>query len=173
MVNLQQLFKAHDAMENHIKNSSDIKEDALGKENISDLRFLALQVKVGELASMTKCYKYSRMKENLSKEKLMTGYIEAMKFLLSIGNINNFNIINFDNIVVVDDKSSIIKVFSNIFEYINEVRELSQNNNYIDALNAYIRLFEEFIKLSFHLSFTIEEVSDSYKDMVCQIIQAC
>lgn len=173
MVNLQELFKVHEMMENHIKSSSHIEEDALGKENIFDLRFLALQVKIGELANLTKCYKYSRMKENLDKDKLMRKYIEAMKFLLSIGNINNYNIIGFDNIVVVKDNSSIIKVFSNIFEYISEVRELSKNNNYFDALNAYIKLFEEFIKLSSHLEFTIEAVCENYKNMVCQITQAC
>lgn len=173
MVNLQELFKVHEMMENHIKSSSDIEEDALGKENIFDLRFLALQVKIGELANMTKCYKYSKIKEDLSKDKLMGRYIEAMKFLLSIGNINNFNIIGFDNIVVVKDNSSIIKVFSNIFEYICEVRELSKSNNYIDALNAYIKLFEEFIKLASHLDFTMEAVCESYKNMVCQKTQAC
>lgn len=173
MLNLQELFKVHEIMENHIKSSSDIEEDALGKENIFDLRFLALQVKIGELANMTKCYKYSKIKEDLSKDKLMGRYIEAMKFLLSIGNINNFNIIGFDNIVVVKDNSSIIKVFSNIFEYICEVRELSRSNNYFDALNAYIKLFEEFIKLASHLDFTMEEVCESYKNMVCQKTQAC
>lgn len=173
MVNLQELFKIHDIMENHIKNSSDIEEDALGKENVFDLRFLALQVKVGELANLTKCYKYSRIKEEVTNEKLMSRYIEALKFLLSLGNINNFNIINFDNIKIIKDDSSIIKVFSNIFKYINEVRELSQEHNYYDALNAYIRLFEEFIKLSVNMGFTVEEVCESYKNMVCHVTHAC
>lgn len=173
MVNLQQLFKIHEAMESYIKNASDIKEDALGSENIFDLRFLALQVKVGELANLTKCYKYAKMKENLSKDKLMTRYIDALKFLLSIGNLNDFNIIGFDNIEAAKDGSSIIKVFSNIFEYINEVRELSMQNNYFDALNAYMKLFAEFVKLADHLGFTMEEVCERYRDTVCNITQIC
>jgi dimeric dUTPase (all-alpha-NTP-PPase superfamily) len=172
-MNLQELFKVHEAMENHIKTVSNLDEDMLGRDNVFDLRFLALQVKVGELANMTKCYKYAIIKENLPKEKLMIRYIDAFKFLLSIGNLNNFNIISFDSITGTKDSSSIIKVFSNIFEYINEVRDLTQRGIYYDSLNAYMKLFAEFIKLAEHLEFTMEEVSDSYQKMVCQITQSC
>lgn len=172
-MNLHELFKAHEAMENYIRTVSNINEDMLGKENIFELRFLALQVKVGELANLTKCYKYARIKDNLPKEKLMIRYIDAMKFLLSIGNLNNFNIFSFDSIVVTKDSSSIIKVFANIFEYINEVRDLTQRNLYVDSLNAYMKLFAEFIKLAGHLGFTIEEVYDKYKNIVCQATQDC
>ncbi|HYE12451.1 MAG TPA: dUTP diphosphatase [Patescibacteria group bacterium] len=172
-MNLQKLFKVHEAMENHIKTVSNLDEDMLGRENIFDLRFLAFQVKIGELANLTKCYKYAAIKDNLPKERLMIRYIDALKFLLSIGNLNNFNIISFESIKGTKDSSSIIKVFSNIFEYINEVRDLSQRGNYIDSLNAYMKLFAEFIKLAEHLGLTMEEVYDSYQNMVCEITQSC
>jgi dimeric dUTPase (all-alpha-NTP-PPase superfamily) len=172
-MNLQKLFKVHEAMENHIKTVSNLDEDMLGRENIFDLRFLAFQVKVGELANLTKCYKYAAIKDNLPKERLMIRYIDALKFLLSIGNINNFNIISFESIKGTKDSSSIIKVFSNIFEYINEVRDLSQRGNYIDSLNAYMKLFAEFIKLAEHLGLTMDEVYESYQNMVCEITQSC
>jgi len=172
-MHLQQLFKVHEAMENHIRTVSNLDEDMLGRENVFDLRFLALQVKVGELANLTKCYKYARIKDNLPKEKLMMRYIDAMKFLLSIGNLNNFNIIGFDSITGTKDSSNIIRVFSNIFEYVNEVRDLTQRGIYFDSLNSYMKLFAEFIKLAGHLGFTIEEVCESYQDMVCQITQTC
>jgi dimeric dUTPase (all-alpha-NTP-PPase superfamily) len=172
-MNLQQLFKVHENLENHIRSVSNLEEDMLGKENIFELRFLALQVKVGELANLTKCYKYARIKDNLPKEKLMTRYIDAFMFLLSIGNLNNFNIISLDSITGTKDSSNIIKVFSNIFEYINEVRDLTQRSVYIDSLNAYMKLFGEFIKLAGHLGFTIEEVFESYQNMVCETTQNC
>lgn len=172
-MNLQELFKIHEKMENHIKTVSNLDEDMLGRDNLFDLRFLAFQVKIGELANLTKCYKYARIKDNLPKEKLMIRYIDAMKFLLSIGNINGFNIINFDSIKGNKDSSSIIKVFSNIFEYINEVRDLSLSSNYIDSLNAYMKLFAEFIKLAEHLELTMDEVYDCYQNMVCEITQSC
>jgi dimeric dUTPase (all-alpha-NTP-PPase superfamily) len=172
-MNLQQLFKIHELMENHIRTVSNLDEDMLGRDNLFDLRFLAFQVKIGELANLTKCYKYARVRDNLPKEKLMMRYIDAMKFLLSIGNINEFNIINFDNIKGTKDDSSIIKVFSNIFEYINEVRDLSLRGIYIDSLNAYMKLFAEFIKLAGHLGLTMDEVYDKYQTMVCEITQSC
>ncbi|OGO77019.1 MAG: hypothetical protein A2Y23_03340 [Clostridiales bacterium GWB2_37_7] len=172
-MNLQELFKVHEIMENHIKAVSDLDEDMLGKENVFELRFLALQVKVGELANLTKCYKYARIKDNLPKEKLMTRYIDALMFLLSIGNINNFNIISFDSITGTKDSSNVIKVFSNIFEYINEVRDLIQRDVYFDSLNAYMKLFAEFIKLAEHLGITMDEVFESYQNMVCQTTHNC
>ena len=172
-MNLQELFKVHEIMENHIKAVSDLDEDMLGKENVFELRFLALQVKVGELANLTKCYKYARIKDNLPKEKLMTRYIDALMFLLSIGNINNFNIISCDSITGTKDSSNVIKVFSNIFEYINEVRDLIQRDVYFDSLNAYMKLFAEFIKLAEHLGITMDEVFESYQNMVCQTTHNC
>lgn len=172
-MHLHQLFQAHEAMENHIRKVSNIDEDMLGRENLFDLRFLALQVKVGELANLTKCYKYARIRENVSRDKLMTRYIDAMKFLLSIGNLNNFNIINFDSITGTKENGSIIKVFSDIFKYINDIRELAQHNSYFDALNSYMKLFAEFIKLAEHLGFTMDEVCESYRSMVCEITNAC
>ena len=169
-MNLQQLFKSHELMENHIKTVSNLDEDMLGRDNLFDLRFLALQVKIGELA---KCYKYARVRDNLPKEKLMIRYIDAMKFLLSIGIINDFNIINFDSIKGTEENSNIIKVFSNIFEYINEVRDLSRRNIYFDSLSAYMKLFAEFIKLAKYLGLTMDEVYDKYQSMVCEITQSC
>jgi dimeric dUTPase (all-alpha-NTP-PPase superfamily) len=173
IMNLQELFKIHELMENHIKTVSNLDEDMLGRDNLFDLRFLALQVKIGELANLTKCYKYARIKDNLPKEKLMIRYIDAMKFLLSIGNINEFNIINFDSIKGTEESSNIIKVFSNIFEYINEVRDLSRRGIYFDSLSAYMKLFAEFIKLAKYLGLTMDEVYDSYQSMVCEITQSC
>lgn len=172
-MNLHELFKFHEKLENRIKAVSNLDEDMLGRDNIFDLRFLALQVKIGELANLTKCYKYARIKDNLPKEKLMIRYIDALKFLLSIGNLNNFNIISFDSITGTKDSSSIIKVFTNIYEYINEVRDLSQRNIYFDSLNAYMKLFAEFIKLAEHLDLDIEEVYERYQNMVCEITQNC
>lgn len=173
MADLQKLFEIHERMENYIKSASNIEEDALGKENIFDLRYLALQVKVGELANLTKCYKYARVKENIPKEKLMTRYIDALQFLLSIGNINDFNIIGFDNILGAKSDKNIIKVFSNIYEYICEVRELARRDRYFDALNAYVRLVEEFVKLADLLGFTMDEVSERYNNAVCDITHDC
>ncbi len=164
-MNLDQLFKVQQIMENNIKKLSQIDEDALGKDNVFDLRFLALQVKVGELANLTKCYKYSKTKEDISKDKLMIRYIDAMKYLLSIGNENNFSIISIDSINSVAKKESIIKAFGEIFDDITHLKYNIQHNNFIDGVSRYIKLFGEFINLGDNLGFTFEEVYSYYIEM--------
>ncbi len=169
---LDQLFKIQQIVENHIKELSQINENALGEKNLFDLRFLALQVKVGELANLTKCYKYSRTKEDIPKDKIMIRYIDAMKYLLSIGNENNFSIINIDNVNSVVKEDSIIKAFSNIFDDIAHLKYHIQQNNYIDSMSRYIKLFGEFINLGASLGLTFEEVYNYYIEMApCNLNQ--
>lgn len=159
---LYQLFKIQEIMENNIKKSSKVDEDVLGKENIFDLRFLALQVKVGEIANLTKCYKYTTAKEDISKEKLMFRFVDAMKYVLSIGNMYEFNIINIDAVNSSSHEESLIKVFSFIYDEIAELKNTLHRSNYVDSVNTYIRLFSSFINLGRLLGFTFEEVYDYY-----------
>ncbi|MGE5631334.1 MAG: dUTP diphosphatase [Caulobacteraceae bacterium] len=164
-MDLNQLFKIQAIMESNIRSSSEIDEDVLGKENIFDLRFLALQVKVGEIANLTKCYKYTHVKEDIPKEKLMFRFIDAMKFLLSIGNLHEFNIINLDAINSVPVEENIIKVFSLIYSDINDLKDATFRCNYVDSINNYIRLFARFVNLGKLLGFTFQEVYDYYMNM--------
>lgn len=161
-MNLQQLFKIQGIMESHIRENSKMDEDVLGKENIFDLRFLALQVKVGEIANLTKCYKYIVAKEDIPKEKLMFRFADAMKYVLSIGNMYDFNIINIDAVNSSSHEESLIKVFSFIYDDIVELKAAIHRSNYVDSINLYIRLFSRFINLGKLLGFTFEEVYDYY-----------
>jgi len=167
---LAQLFKVQEIMENKIKLLSQIDENELGEENIFDLRFLALQVKVGELANLTKCYKYTRLKEDVPKDKLMFRFIDAMKFFLSIGNQFEFNIINIDAVNKALKEDSLVKVFSGMFDDIRDLKYAIQRDNYVDSLNIYIKLFSEFINLGKLLGFTFEEVYDYYLNQASQAI---
>jgi len=161
-MNLQQLFKIQEIMESHIRENSSIDENVLGKENIFDLRFLALQVKVGEIANLTKCYKYTTAKEDIPREKLMFRYIEALKYLLSIGNMYDVNIINLDAVNSVSHEESLIKVFSYIYDEIAELKDVVRRNNYVDSVSSYIRLFARFMNLGRLLGLTFEEVYEYY-----------
>lgn len=167
---LSHLFKVQEIMENNIKHLSQIDENELGKENIFDLRFLALQVKVGELANLTKCYKYTRMKEDIPKDKLMFRFIDAMRFFLSIGNQFEFNIINLDAVNKVSNEDSLVKVFSSMFDNIRDLKYAIKIDNYVDSLNIYIKLFTEFINLGKLLGFTFEEVYDYYLKQASEML---
>jgi len=162
---LNQLFKIQEIMESNIKKNSLLDEDVLGKENLFDLRFLALQVKVGELANLTKCYKYTTVKENVPKDKLMFRFVDAMKFVLSIGNMYEFNIINIDAVNSTSQEESLIKVFSLIYDDIAELKGTVNRNNYVDSVNCYIRLFSRFVNLGKLLGFTFEEVYEYYLEL--------
>ena len=168
---LHQLFKVQEIMENNIKKNSMIDEDVLGKENIFDLRFLALQVKVGEIANLTKCYKYNAVKENVPKEKLVFRFVDAMKYVLSIGNMYDFNIINIDAVNSSSKEESLIKVFSYIYDDIAELKNTVLRNNYVDSLNSYIRLFSRFVNLGKLLGFTFEEVYEYYMELGASALQ--
>ncbi|QXM06301.1 dUTP diphosphatase [Crassaminicella indica] len=161
-MDLNQLFKVQEIIENNIKQFTDIKEDTLGKENVFDLRFLALQVKTGEIANLTKCYKYFKVKENIPKEKLMIRYIDALKFLLSIGNVHHFNVINGEAINSIEKENSIIKLFSYIFDDIKDLKHAILQDDYVLSLSIYVRLFARFINLGELLGFSFQEVYNYY-----------
>lgn len=159
---LNELFKIQEIIENKIKSFSDIEEDSVGKENIFDIKFLALQVKTGEIANLTKCYKYYKIKRNIPKEKIIVRYIDGMKFLLSIGNNYEFNVINKDSIDKIEKTDNVIKLFSSIFDDIRDLRKKILQKDYVDSLTIYIRLFARYVNLGECLGLSFEEVYEYY-----------
>lgn len=159
---LNELFKIQEIIENKIKSLSDIEEDSVGEENIFDIKFLALQVKTGEIANLTKCYKYYKIKRNIPKEKIIVRYIDGIKFLLSIGNNYEFNVINKDSIDKIEKMDNVIKLFSSIFDDIRDLRKTILQKDYVDSLSIYIRLFARYVNLGECLGLSFEEVYDYY-----------
>lgn len=159
---LNNLFKIQDIMENKIKKMSSISEDSIGEENLFDVKFLALQTKLGELANLTKCYKYSMIDYEIPKEKLIIRYMDTLKFLLSIGNNYNFNII--DNTVIdsINHEESLIKLFSNIFDNISSLKSALKQDNFIDGINLYIKIFSDFVSVGEILGLSFDELYDTY-----------
>ncbi|MBM7615262.1 dUTP diphosphatase [Alkaliphilus hydrothermalis] len=160
---LKELFKIQDLIENSIKNFTDLQEDYLGSENVFDLKFLALQVKTAEIANLTKCYKYSKIKPNIPKEKLFTRVLDSMGFLLSIGNTHSFNIIDLNAINRVEKDNSIIKTFSSIFDDITALRQALLQEDFYRSLSIYIRLFAQYLHLCDHLDIGFQEIYDYYQ----------
>lgn len=163
---LQELFRIQNDMEDKIRVLSGVNEDSLGEENIIHIRFLALQVKIGELTNLTKCYKYNSKIDEISKDKLLFRYLEGMKYLLSIGNKYEFNIINnssFENVKITDD---LVVVLSDIFNHIVYLKKYITKETYVQALNEYIIVFAKYIYLSELLGI---EYEDAYKyfDELC------
>lgn len=167
-MNLQHLFKLQELMESEIVKSSLVSEDSHGARNTKDLRFLALQVKTGELVNLTKCYKYSQISSNIPREKLTVRYIDSMKFLLSIGNMYEFNIINETTLLKLDDHDDIVTIFSNIYSLICKLKNETERDMYIEALSTYIELFSHYLKLGSLLGFEFDEVYKYYQSNFSQ-----
>ena len=155
---LLDLFKIQDYMEKEIQGFSNIPEDALGEENTFDLRFIALQVKTGELANLTKCYKYNAKSPEISEEKLFSRALDAFQLLLSIGNVHQLNFINLDALRAVPKEENKIKTFTNIFEGIVRLQGVLRSGDYYHALSLYIHLFAQYIYLAQQLNIDFERI---------------
>ena len=158
IIELIDLFKIQDYMEKEIQDFASIPENALGEENTFDLRFLALQVKTGELANLTKCYKYNAKTPEISEEKLFLRALDAFQLLLSIGNVHQLNFITLDAIEAVPGEENQIKTFSAIFDGIAKLRTVLESGDYYHGLNLYIRLFAHYIYLARHLKIDFEKI---------------
>jgi dimeric dUTPase (all-alpha-NTP-PPase superfamily) len=163
---LASLFKIQEIIESKIAHFSNMDENALGKENTFDLRFLALQIKTGELANLTKCYKYKYVLSSDTKEKLMIRYLDAIKFLLSIGNQHQFNIIDLEAIHSTEKIQDLIPLFSKIYDDISLLKQKVKDDAYVDALSQYIQLFAHYMHLGETLGFTMPEVFRFFETML-------
>lgn len=155
---LRKLFDTQEAFEKKIIESTNIEENALGEENIQAIIFLALQVKIGELANLTKCYKYFKVKANLPKHKLMIRHADALRYLLSIGNKYQFNMISLNDLSNPTETENVIQIFSKIYDDMTELKKHIISEQYVDGLNTYIRIFSNLIHLGKILGLSEKEV---------------
>lgn len=89
-------------------------------------------------------------------------FVDAMKYVLSIGNMYDFNIISIDAVNSSSREESLIKVFSYIYDDIAKLKDTIRRDNYVDSVNNYIRLFYRVINLERLLGLTFEEVYGYY-----------
>ncbi len=114
-MNLQKLFEMQTEIENNIANIATIPEDEMGSHNVEELRFLALHIKIAELANLTKCYKYCHIKPNIPQDKLTLRFVDAFQYLLSIGNRAHYCVIRYDALPN-NNVNDVIKLFSMLLD---------------------------------------------------------
>lgn len=158
-MDLQRLFKLQLEIENNITNIATIPEDKVGAGNIEELRFLALHIKLAELANLTKCYKYYNVKPNIPKDKLTLRFVDAFQYLLSIGNRCGYNVITIDALPQVLE-SSVIKLFSLLIDQVSDVKKQALNNDLIAGIRAYTVLFSTMISLGKLLKIDFSDVEE-------------
>lgn len=156
-MDLQKLFEMQSEIEDNIVNMATIPEDEMGSHNVEELRFLALHIKIAELANLTKCYKYCHIKPNIPKDKLTLRFVDAFQYLLSIGNRSGYNVIRYDALPNVHE-DDIIKLFSMLIDQISLVKKYSFNSNFIQGIHEYTLLFAIALNLAEVLGINFEDV---------------
>ena len=162
---INELFKIQQTLEEKLSLISGMEENALGEDNILNVRFLAIQVKLGELANLTKCYKYRKNLNELPRKKVLFRYLEGLKYLLSIGNKYQLNMIDdyaFENISQSDD---LITLFSELYEGLSNLKGHLESDRYVDALNKYIYVFAKYIQLAEPLNISYEEAMSYFNEL--------
>ena len=172
---LKYLFKIQNIIDNEIRRTCQRDGPPLDRKHLIKTQILALEVKTGELANITKCYKYPRKMKEVDKKKLIIRYVDCFKFLFSIGNDNHFNVVNFDleeltGFVTKEPHETILDIFLSLFDSITNLKRDLFTENYISGVNVYMTIFKELVLLGQLLGLTFEEVFEYYdklyKDMV-------
>ena len=164
---LRHLFKIQNIIDNEIRDFCQRNGKKLDRERLLKTQILALAVKTAELANLTKCYKYQRIKVQPERKKLIIRYIDCFKFLFSIGNDHNFNIIDIDLDELLGESGvdNLIDLFLGLFEKFNTLKKELSGDNYILSIEVYIEIFKDFLVLGNTLGLTFEEVFDYYDNI--------
>ncbi len=168
---IKYLFKIQKIIDNEIRRICQRDGEPLDRTRLIKTQILALEVKTGELANLTKCYKYPSPLAGIEKRKLLLRYVDCFKFLLSIGNDNDFNVLNSELKDIPDDaEEELIDLFLKIFDRIADLKDNLLAENYMPSITAYMAIFRDFIFVGYRLGITFEEVFDFYdqiyRDMV-------
>ncbi|MFD1350165.1 dUTP diphosphatase [Oceanobacillus caeni] len=150
-MNLQNLFEIQAGLDFHIK-----KEKGLEGQNLLDLKILALQVELGELANeLPEVFKFWSNKKN-DYEKALKEYVDGLHFILSIGlELGADKFLNSSVDWSYMDEKDVVKLFSNLF-VINW--DILNDNDYFE----YFEGFEYFMTLGRELGFTLKQVEQAY-----------
>jgi len=163
-MNIKELFKIQAEIEEKAVEFSSVDENALGEHNVMNVRFLAIQVKLGELANLTKCYKYKKSIHEIPRNKILFRYLEGMRYLLSIGNKYGMNIIDQASLDNVDPSEDLIVVFTDLYDDLSRLKTLIKNGRFVDGLSTYIQVFATYIQLARLLEISYEEAYTYFEE---------
>lgn len=145
-MNLKKLYEFQNKLDRQIQSRADLQGKALVSHKI-----LALQVKMGELASETQCFKFWLAKKSSLKRKVLEKYIEALYLTLSIGIEKGFTKTEFP---VKENECELTDQFLNLFIDTNDYMVCSSEDHYFT-------LIEDLLSLGLSLGFTEEDIVDT------------
>lgn len=160
---LKKLFDQQAIFEARIIELSGVQGDNLGSVSGSDLRFLALYVKISELANVTKCYKFTGKPVKFEESKIVSRYLEILQYFLSIGIQHNFNMISDENIEKQIPHMALAPLILEIFKSVQSLKEFVEMDDFFEGLKAYGHLFSLINRLGEFLNITEEQIMETYR----------
>lgn len=146
-MDLKKLFHLQKDLDSQI-----IEEHDLENEVLFSQKSLALQVRLGNLANGTGCYKYWSSKSPVKREIILEEYVNCLHCILSIGIDKKFDDINPSS---VKFNYSITEQFLDLYVDINDFVICSSEDHYVT-------LFNDFLSLGKNLGLSELEIENEY-----------
>jgi dimeric dUTPase (all-alpha-NTP-PPase superfamily) len=135
-MNLEKLYEFQSMLDKGMQDRLDIQGKPLLTRKI-----LALQVKLGELANETQCFKFWLSKKSSIRRKILEKYIDCIYIIFSIGIEKGFIETEFK---VTEVEYELTDHFLNMFIDLNDFMVCSSKDNYITLIEALLSLSLEF-----------------------------
>ena len=135
-MNLEKLYEFQSMLDKGMQDRLDVQGKPLLTRKI-----LALQVKIGELANETQCFKFWLSKKSSIRRKILEKYIDCIYIIFSIGIEKGFMETEFK---VTEAEYELTDHFLNMFIDLNDFMICSSKDNYITLIEALLSLSLEF-----------------------------
>lgn len=149
-MNLEKLYEFQNKLDKDMQKRLDVQ----GKLLLSQ-KLLALQVKIGELANETQCFKFWMSKKAPARRKILNKYIECIYFILSIGIEKGFTETEF---AVKEVEYELTEQFLNLFIDMNDFMVCSSKDHYVT-------LMEDLLGLSLGFGFSQDDILSSCSEV--------
>jgi dimeric dUTPase (all-alpha-NTP-PPase superfamily) len=149
-MNLEKLYEFQSILDKGMQDRLDVQGKPLLTRKI-----LALQVKLGELANETQCFKFWLSKKSSIRRKILEKYIDCIYIIFSIGIEKGFIETEFK---VTEVEYELTDHFLNMFIDLNDFMVCSSKDNYIT-------LIEALLSLSLEFGFTEDDILNNNKKL--------
>lgn len=131
-MNLEKLYEFQRKLDKGMQDRLEVQ----GKPLLTQ-KLLALQVKIGELANETQCFKFWVAKKSPIRRKILEKYIDCLYIIFSIGFEKGFTETEFE---VKETEYELTEHFLNMFIDLNDFMVCSSKDNYITLMEATLSL---------------------------------
>ena len=146
-MNLQQLFKMQQELDDFIEKTQKIEQDVFKEKG------LALMVELAELANETRCFKFWSTKGPSARSVILEEYVDSIHFILSLGLLMGYT--KLEKWPVIQEKRNLTEIFLLTQDYIlTFIHQPSEDR--------YLMIWQCYSLLAYNLGFTFEDVVAAY-----------